>query len=51
LRALIEALVIKVVNDHVEATIDIEPDRVNINVSPWKPYEMRCPYAIGNKAD
>ena len=47
----IEALVRRVVEDKIEVQITIEPDRTEINIQPWKPYEMKCPYANGAKEE
>ena len=45
----IEELVKRVVAEKIEVQITIEPDRTEINIQPWKPYEMKCPYANGAK--
>ena len=45
----INALVDRVVADKVEVQITIEPERTEVNIQPWKPYEMKCPYANGAK--
>ena len=39
------ALARMVVEDKIEVQITIEPDRTEVNIQPWKPYEMKCPYA------
>ena len=31
----------------VEIRITIEPDRQEIEIEPWQPYEMKCPYGKG----
>ena len=31
----------------VEIRITIEPDRQEIEIEPWQPYEMKCPYGRG----
>ena len=41
---MVDRLVKAVIEDHVEACMDIEPDRMEIRVSPWKPTRMTCPY-------
>ena len=46
---VIEKLVKAVVKDKVEASIEIRPDGMEINVQPWKPYEMKCPYWVEEK--
>ena len=35
----------------VEITITMEPERTEITVQPWRPYEMQCPYDKGKKED
>ena len=47
----IEALVRRVVEDKIEVQITIEPDRTEINIQPWIPSEMKCPYANGAKEE
>ena len=32
----------------VEIRITIEPDRQEIEIEPWQPYEMKCPYGKNN---
>jgi len=48
---LIEYLTGKVVQDGVEASIDIAPDCTSVRISPWKPYKMECPYGYGKERD
>lgn len=48
---VIDKLVKAVVEDNVEAEIEIRPDGMNIRVEPWKPYEMKCPYVVDVKPD
>lgn len=38
-----------VIKDKVESTINIEPDRVEINIQPWKPVSITCPYGKDDK--
>lgn len=43
--SIIDKLMLAVIeNKQIEATIDIEPDRVQVNIEPWEPYEVKCPY-------
>lgn len=48
---LIEYLTWKVVQDGVEASIDITLDCTSVRISPWKPYKVECPYGYGKKED
>lgn len=32
----------------VEIQITLEPDRTEINIQPWKPFKMQCPYGGAN---
>lgn len=41
----------KVVEEKVEVTLSIEPDRVEIQIQPWKPFTYACPYRIGNEQE
>ena len=47
----VNALIDRVIADNVEIQVTIEPDRVEINIQPWKPYEMKCPYGMAPKED
>lgn len=47
----IDALIDRVVTDKVEIQVTIEPDRIEVNIQPWKPYEMKCPYGNTPKED
>ena len=38
-------LVDRVVKDKVEVHIEFTPETTSIEIMPWKPYEMKCPYA------
>ena len=43
--SIVNQLVGHVIENHdCEAEVDIEPDRINVRFSPWKPYELKCPY-------
>ena len=44
LKGTIEKLMKAVVENQVEASIDIEPDRCEIRLEPWRPMRMQCPY-------
>lgn len=48
---VIDKLVKAVVEDKVEAEIEIRPDGMDIRVEPWKHYEMKCPYRVEVKPD
>lgn len=45
----IQMLIDRVVKDKVEVHLDFTPENTTIDIQPWKPYEMRCPY--GREAD
>jgi hypothetical protein len=47
----INALIDRVVTDKVEIQVIIDPDRIEVNIQPWKPYEMKCPYGNTPKED
>jgi len=44
----IKTMVLRVTREvqekQVEASIELSPDNVRISISPWKPFEMKCPY-------
>ena len=40
----IQMLIDRVVKDKVEVHLDFTPENTTIDIQPWKPYEMRCPY-------
>ena len=44
LNETIERLVRAVVENQVEASIDIEPKQCEIRLEPWRPMRMQCPY-------
>jgi hypothetical protein len=44
LNETIEQLMKAVVENRVEASIEIEPDRCEIRLEPWRPMRMQCPY-------
>ena len=48
---VIDKLVKAVVEDKVDASIEIRPDGMEINIQPWKPYEMKCPYGMESKGN
>lgn len=43
-KEIVEQLVKAVVENQVEVSIDIEPDRCEIRLEPWRPMRMQCPY-------
>lgn len=45
----INALIDRVVSENVEINVTIQPDRTEVNIQPWKPFEMKCPYDNGKK--
>lgn len=44
IKTIVERVTQAVVENQVEATIEITPDNLHISVNPWKPFEMKCPY-------
>lgn len=44
IKEIVERLVRAVVENQVEASIEIEPDRTEIRLEPWRPMRMQCPY-------
>jgi len=40
----IDKLIYRVKEEHVEVELIVEPDRQQLTVRPWKPYEFSCPY-------
>lgn len=38
-------LVDRVVKDKIEVHLEFTPENISIEIMPWKPYEMKCPYA------
>lgn len=41
----------KMVEDGHEVHITYEPERVEVEVMPWKPFEYRCPYQMAQKEE
>ena len=37
--------------DGYEVHIAYEPERVEVEVMPWKPFEYRCPYQMAQKEE
>ena len=37
-------LIDRVVRERISITINVEPDRAEIQIEPWKPFEYHCPY-------
>lgn len=40
----IDELIERVVKDEVEIELNIEPDRQQVVIRPWKSFEYNCPY-------
>ena len=40
----IDELIKAAKKEQVEIRVTIEPERMEIEIEPWKPYEPRCPY-------
>lgn len=40
----IDELIERVIKDKVEIELNIEPDRQQVVIRPWKPFEYNCPY-------
>ena len=45
----INMLIDRVVKNQIEVHIEVTPENTSIDIQPWKPYEMKCPYAEGKK--
>lgn len=41
----LDELIDRVVREKISVTINVEPDRAEIQIEPWKPFEYRCPYS------
>ncbi len=41
---ILDELIDKVVHDKISVAINVEPDRAEIQIEPWKPFEYHCPY-------
>ena len=39
----------RVVKDKIEVHVEFTPDTTSVEMMPWKPYEMKCPYAEGKE--
>ena len=37
-------LIDRVIKDKIEVHIEVTPDNTTIDIQPWKPIEMHCPY-------
>ena len=44
INSLISRLVKAVIENKIEAQIDIEPDRISVNIEPWQPAKLSCPF-------
>lgn len=47
----IKMLIDRVVKDQIEVHIEVSPENTSINIQPWKPYEIKCPYAERKEHD
>lgn len=34
----------RVVKDKIEVHVEFTQDTTSVDIMPWKPYEMKCPY-------
>lgn len=41
----LKMLIDRVVKDQIEVHIEFTPETTSVDIMPWKPYEMKCPYA------
>ena len=41
----IKMLIDRVVKDKIEVHLEFTPESTIVEIQPWKPYEMKCPYA------
>lgn len=44
---VLQNLIDRVVKDKIEVHIEMTPENTTIDIQPWKPIEMRCPYGRG----
>ena len=47
IKTIVERVTQAVTEKQVEATVEISPGNIHISISPWKPFEMKCPYDKG----
>jgi hypothetical protein len=47
----IKMLVDRVVKDQIEVHIEMTSENISVDIQPWKPYEMKCPYAERKEHD
>lgn len=47
----IRMLIDSVKNDKIEVHMEFAPENTIIEIQPWKPIEMRCPYGREVKND
>ena len=45
----INKLIDRVVSEKIEIQVTMEPDRTEITIQPWKPYEIKWPYGMESK--
>ena len=45
---MFEMLINRVVEDKIEVHLEFTPENTTIEIQPWKPYEMKCPYGKDN---
>lgn len=41
---IINCLILNVIESKIEAHLNVEPDRFEVDIQPWKPLKMNCPY-------
>lgn len=51
IRTIVKRVTQAVTEKQVEATVEISPENIHISISPWKPFEMKCPYDKSVKED
>ena len=46
-----QSMIDRVVKDEIEIHIEMTPENVTIDVQPWRPIEMRCPYGRAGETE
>lgn len=44
-------LIDRVIKDKIEVHIEVTPENTTIDIQPWKPIEMRCPYGRAGESE